>query len=219
MKLNAFIIIGIIAMSCKSPQKENIQLSTAELIANAHGFSNWDKVERIDFTFRVAFDSVNRDRHWSWAPKSNTVSAYQEDTVITYQRNDVDSTLVDIDRRFINDKFWLLVPFQLVWDQGVTISESITATAPMSQKEIHRITIKYGDQGGYTPGDTYQIFFDDQYIIREWIYQSSDTSRPPRSYSFDNYKEFGGIKFATSHKVHEREVTIDFPIIELQLQK
>lgn len=219
MKLSTLFLIFLIAVSCKSPGKEEVKLSAEEHIAKAHGFSNWDKVKRIDFKFRVAFDTVNRDRHWSWWPKKGDVTLIMNNDTISYNRSNIDTLQLKADQRFINDKFWLLVPFQLVWDEGITISEPLTSLAPMSQKEYQSITIKYGDQGGYTPGDTYKIFFDNKYIIREWVYQSSDTSRPPRSYSFENYKEYHGIKFATTHKVHEREVSIDFPDIQVHLEE
>lgn len=33
------------------------ELTTAEKIANAHGFEHWNKVSRIDFTFSIHLDN------------------------------------------------------------------------------------------------------------------------------------------------------------------
>jgi len=72
---------------------------------------------------------------------------------INYNRKSIDSLSKKADRGFINDKFWLLIPFQLVWDAGTTISEPVLANAPISQIEMNKITILYSDKGGYTYQD------------------------------------------------------------------
>jgi hypothetical protein len=75
----------------------------------------------------------------------------------------MDSLAIKIDRAFINDKFRALIPFQLVWDDVEYTTETLVA-APISQKLMNKLTITYPDKGGYTPGDAYDIFFDEDYI-------------------------------------------------------
>ena len=83
-----------------------------------------------------------------------------KDQSFSYNKNEIDSTNLRLDRNFINDKFWVLIPFQLVWDSDASISEVKKAKAPVSQKEMDMITILYPEKGGYTPGDAYDIYFD-----------------------------------------------------------
>ena len=214
-----FIIFFIVVVSCKPNQKEEKQLTLAQKIASAHGFDNWDRVSRIDFVFNVDRDSSHFERSWSWSPKSNDISLINGNDTISYNRSYLDSTSLAADRRFINDKFWLLVPFQLVWDEGTKISESTKSSGPISKREFNKISIQYSDNGGYTPGDTYHVFFDDNYIIREWIYQSSDTLKSPKSYTFENYQDFNGLKIATEHKKSEGNWNLNFTNIKVVLEE
>ena len=58
------LLLICLFVSCKSeskepisekeiPEVETIELSTAQKIANAHGYDNWKNVNRIEFTFKV----------------------------------------------------------------------------------------------------------------------------------------------------------------------
>ncbi|WP_179333357.1 hypothetical protein [Winogradskyella costae] len=222
------LYIGLISLlivsSCKSdPEQTTLKvnkqlLSIAEKIANAHGFGHWENVSEVKFTFQVNTDALNgKGRSWSWFPKSNEVlfeSLYGEKR---YSRNNMDSTQMANDRGFINDKFWLFVPFQLVWDTSATISESTKAHAPISKKELHMITLTYSDEGGYTPGDAYDIFYDDDFIIKEWIYRNGNSKEPTLITTFENYKDYNGIKIATDHKQESSNWNLKFTDISIAL--
>ena len=58
----------------------------------------------------------------------------------------------------------------MVWDSNATISETKKAEGPISKDELNMITMTYSDEGGYTPGDAYDIFYDDDYLIKEIDY-------------------------------------------------
>ena len=197
------LICLLLVSACKSDQsKENKKkLTIAEEIANAHGFENWKNVSEIKFTFQVDKDSIKgKGRSWSWQPKTDNVSFTSGEKTINYTRSHIDSISMAADRAFINDKFWLLVPFQLVWDTSVTISESKKVEAPISKNELNKITITYPENGGYTPGDAYDIFYGDDYLIKEWIFRKGNSEEPSLTTTFENYKDFNGIKIATEHK-------------------
>ena len=53
---NTLFILSMIALCYSCKQKENKvaetpKLTTAEKIANAHGFENWDNIQEIQFRF------------------------------------------------------------------------------------------------------------------------------------------------------------------------
>ncbi|WP_344712235.1 hypothetical protein [Winogradskyella damuponensis] len=205
--LNLGLICLLLVLNCKSdPQQTSLKTDTQELsiakkIANAHGFEHWKNVSEIKFTFQVDTDTRNgKGRSWSWYPKSDEVLFESLHGEQRYSRKHMDSTLIANDRGFINDKFWLLVPFQLVWDTSATISEPTKAQAPISKIELNRITLTYSNEGGYTPGDAYDIFYDEQFIIREWVYRKGNSAEPSLTTTFENYKDYNGIKIATDHK-------------------
>lgn len=198
-------IIGIISVcySCKQKTKTKIvepELSIAEKIANAHGFSNWGNVQTFAFTFGGKTEDPSSGRAWVWNPKTNEIKITQNNETTEYNRNSMDSIAVKTDRAFINDKFWALIPFQLVWDEGKTISKVETSKSPVKNETLNKITITYTNKGGYTPGDAYDIYFDKNYIIREWSYRKGNTTQPTLSNTFENYNDYNGIKVAQEHK-------------------
>ena len=163
-----FAIILLIACKQKTETKSpEVKLSIAEKIANAHGFENWKYVDEINFTFAGK-------RRWIWQPKTNAVTFIQDTIKVQYNRACIDSTVAKIDPAFINDKFWLLIPFQLVWDTSATISEATKSKAPISKIEMNKLTLLYPSEGGYTLGDAYDIYFKDDYIIKEWVFRKGN---------------------------------------------
>ena len=88
----------------------------------------------------------------------------------------------------------------MVWDAGTTITEPIKEVAPISNIEMNKITILYGAEGGYTPGDAYDIYFGDDNIIKEWAFRKGNKPKAGLINTFENYKDFNGIKIAQDHK-------------------
>lgn len=181
-------------------QDANPTLSEAEMIAMKHGLENWKDVEHIEFTFNVDRGGQNvAKRSWSWKPKTGDVIMTQGDQIVQYNRATVDSTSMRADQGFINDKFWLLSPYQMVWDEGTTITVQDTATAPLSQKPSKMLTVLYGDEGGYTPGDAYDFYYNDDFIIQEWVFRKGNSENASMTTTFEGYSDFNGLQIATEH--------------------
>ncbi|MFL1012967.1 hypothetical protein [Flavisericum labens] len=210
------ILIGLCLfffVNCKQNAKtETIEIETtiARKIANAHGFENWKYVSKIEFTFA-------EKRSWTWRPKTNDVTLRTETDTIIYNRKVLDSTSLKADQAFINDKFWLLIPFQLVWDKSVSITESGKTTSPISKTVLNKITITYPNEGGYTPGDAYDIFYDNNYIIKEWTFRRGNQQEPSLSNTFENYQDFKGIKIALDHKKATGDWNLKFSEVSVTL--
>lgn len=219
-----FILITFIALlfiSCKQKPETRIaqpDLSIADKIANAHGFENWKNVTEIQFTFNVDRDSSHFERTWNWKPKTNDVVMMTTKDTVTYNRKSIDSLSMRADQGFINDKFWLLVPFQLVWDEGTTISNPIKTEAPISKTEINKITLTYSNNGGYTPGDAYDLFYTDDFLIKEWIFRKGNQKEPSMITSFENHQDFKGIKIALEHKKQGENWNLNFTNIKVTLE-
>jgi len=218
MKHTFLVLCALITLiSCKKEEKNEAikELSIAEKIANAHGFENWDKVSEIAFTFNVDKDSTHFERSWTWKPKTNDVRLISNQDTIHYNRKNVDSLSVKADQGFINDKFWLLAPFQLVWDSGTTISKATQEKAPISETILNKITLVYANEGGYTPGDAYDFYYDDNYMIKEWIYRKGNAKEASMITSFENHKDFNGIKIALEHIKKGENWNLNFTNIQV----
>ena len=232
-RLLTILCLTTILLSCKTEtkkatiEKENIseeqkELTIAEKIAKAHGFDNWKNVNQIEFTFNVDRGENHFERIWMWQPKNDyVVSSISKDSITMYTRNikelgEINPNIIAIDKSFINDKYWLFVPFQLVWDEGTTISQSTKEIAPISKTEMNKITILYGDEGGYTPGDAYDIFYDADYLIKEWVFRKGNSEEPSMITTFENYEDFNGIKIAKEHKTAEGNFNLYFSNITIK---
>ncbi|NRB82515.1 MAG: hypothetical protein HRU49_01865 [Winogradskyella sp.] len=218
------IICFFLVISCNSEKKKTIieetskKLTIAEKIANAHGYENWKNVSEVKFTFKVDRDTIKgQGRSWVWRPKENKVSMSLGETQISYIRHEMDSTHIAADRGFINDKFWLLVPFQLVWDTSATISDPVVAKSPIKNEDLNMITLLYGSEGGYTPGDAYDIYYDENYMIKEWTFRQGNSEAPSLSNTFENYRNFNGIKIAIDHKKDEGKWNLNFADVSITL--
>ncbi len=222
------LLLICIFVSCKSEPKQTTsetdakktnleELTTAQKIANAHGYEYWKNVNRISFTFKVDRGGKSGNgRAWTWFPKKDSIQLNSDTNTISYNRTEMDSTALNVDPAFINDKFWLLIPFQLVWDEGITISESVKSNGPISNSEFNKITLTYGDEGGYTPGDAYDIYFDDNYIIREWTFRKGNAAEPTMSTTFENYEDYNGLLLARDHKMATGDFNLNFQNVSVE---
>ena len=208
------IVCLLIFTSCKKeqPQKE---YTLAEKIANAHGLENWDKVKEFHFSFNVDKDSSHFGRSWIWKPKVNEVTMLTAKDTITYKTFKIEQESLEADSAFINDKYWALFPFQLIWDTSATLGVTSKAEAPISKKELNKVTLTYPAKGGYTPGDAYDIFYDDNYVIQEWTFREANAVEPSMVNTFENYKDFNGIKVAQDHKKAEGNWNLNFTNIKV----
>ncbi len=174
--------------------------SIEERIAKAAGIENWESVSEIAFTFNVDRDGNHSERSWIWKPKTDDVQMIISNDTVSYNRKNMDTIGQNADKAFINDKFWLLAPFQPVWDQDVKISQEDKSVAPISKTTLGKMTVVYGNEGGYTPGDAYDFFYDKNFIIKEWNYRKANVPNPTISSTWEDYINFEGMKIATNHK-------------------
>jgi hypothetical protein len=201
------LIFGLSA--CKSDQKQEKpaivkELSLLEKIAHKSGFENWKKVNELQFTFNVDRDTTHFERTWVWRINKNEVTSISTMDTITYNRSKMDSVAQKTNGGFINDKYWLLAPYNLIWDAGnYNYEHHEDEMAPLSNKPMHKLTIVYGSEGGYTPGDAYDFYFEDDYLIKEWVFRKGNQTEASLVTTWEDYVEKGGLTIAQMHKNDE----------------
>mgnify|MGYP001826714769 CR=1 FL=1 len=193
-----------------------VEKTVLEKIADAHGYQHWRSVKEFHFTFNVDRDSSHFERSWIWKPKSNEVTAMNSKDTLTYIRSAMDSVAFKTNAGFINDRYWVLAPFNLIWDQkSFEYTHVENATAPISEKPMQRLTIVYSNEGGYTPGDAYDFYFTDDHIIREWVFRKSNQQEPSMTTSWENYLELEGLVLAQDHKKADEVFNLNFTNLEV----
>ncbi|MCP9201426.1 hypothetical protein MKO06_16060 [Gramella sp. GC03-9] len=221
--MNKYLLICLLAISftaCKNEsreqEKEQKELAVHEEIAMANGFKEFDSIDQLNFTFNVKVnDSLRSSRRWEWNTETDEISLTERDTTLTYTRTDsIAEENKSIDQKFINDTYWLLFPFQLEWSNA-NFSEVKTAAAPISGKELKMITVSYPSEGGYTPGDSYDIYFDDDHMIQEWVYKAAGGNRQMAT-TWEDYQNYKGVKIAKSHKSADGSFELYFSDISVE---
>lgn len=218
-----FVLFPILLASCnnekrsgKTTSENPVNTEPHQKIANAHGLDNFDKVEEIKFTFNVKVnDSLRTSRSWHWKTRNDEIRLTEGDISRTYKKDDnLSEEEREMDQKFINDSYWLLFPFQLIWSDP-EITEENASEAPISKEKMDKLIVSYTGDGGYTPGDTYEIFYDEDFIVREWIYKSADGNRESPS-TWEDYEDFNGLKIAKSHKSPDGSFELFFSDIEVR---
>jgi hypothetical protein len=167
----------------------------SKLIADNYGIANWDKVESITYTFNVKSPRNEFGRAWTWYPGEDKVTSHKDD--MTYTRGEgMDEA---IDKAFINDVFWLLFPFQIVWDPTLTFEEERNVKDPISGEPVQKLRVIYNDKDGYTPGDIYELFYDENYNITAWKFLRGGEGEG-RATAFKDNQVFNSITICTDHR-------------------
>jgi len=192
--------------------------SLLDSIADTYGYQSWEDVEQISFTFNVDRPTRKSARSWQWDVKNSLVRSTIDTATVQYNKQQVDSTMMGIDARFINDSYWLLFPFKLVWDRD-SFTYKVEDTDAVSNKEAiqRKVTISYGDSGGYTPGDIYEFYVDSKYHITEWTWRKSNDSVARIRTKWAPPKNFNGL-WLTTHHQGEDELSIYFSGVEVILK-
>lgn len=206
---SSLLILFLVFLACKDGKKDpdrsiesGKDQDILEKVAYAHGFENWAKVRELHFTFNVDRDTSHFERSWVWRPVSGDVTLMVGGDTINYNRKAVDSTLAKHDAGFINDKFWFLAPYQLMWDQKSFTYELTQGTpSPISGSPMQKLTIVYGNEGGYTPGDAYDLYLDENNMVREWTFRRGNKPPPGADATWGEYKDMDGLQLATEHQM------------------
>ena len=200
------------------PDSDPKKLTTAEAIAYASGYEKWEDVMELKFTFNVERGGNTSSRSWKWNTKSEDITMMTAEDTVSYNRNSMDSIAKKADQAFINDRYWLHAPFNLVWDEGTSISETEKVVAPISKDTLSQVTVTYNDSLGYTPGDAYDLYFDGDFMVREWTYRKDNAEKPSMTTTWEDYKNFNGFKFATMHKNAEGNLKLFFTDISVKTE-
>jgi hypothetical protein len=205
-------VIGLLAVSMLLilPATSMAQQSPpiAQQIAKAYGLDSFGQIEAIRYTWKGEFPSGKLSHTWEWSPKTDTVSYEGNDkegkpVKATYQRSQLssqsDAIKNEIDPAFSNDQYWLILPFHLVWD-GPTVTDEGKQKRPTGDASAQRVVVKYPSDGGYQPGDTWDLYVGADKRIEEIVYHRG-AANPPHlvTAAYADYKKAGPLLISTDH--------------------
>jgi len=182
----------------------------AEQIGKTFGLDSFGQIEGIRYTFNAEFPGVKLSRTWVWEPKTDQVSYEGKDkdgkeVKVTYLRSQLGSqaTVVqdEVDPAFVNDQYWLLFPFHVSWDGSATVEDTGKHKLPLGKGSAERVLVKYPAEGGYTPGDTWELYVGADHRIQEFIYHRGGPKKPSVVVAtWGDYKKAGPLLVSLDHR-------------------
>jgi hypothetical protein len=200
------LVLGVLALAATSWAQN--RPSVAEQIAKVYGLDSFSQIEQIRYTFN-AEGAFKVSRTWVWEPKTNRVSYEGTDKTgkpvkLAYMRSEVSNQAPvvkdEIDPAFINDQYWLLFPFHLSWDGSAKVQDTGTHKLAMGKGSARRVVVTYPSEGGYTPGDIWELFVGTDNRIQEWSYHRGGSEAPTGIWSWQDYKKAGPLLVSIDHR-------------------
>jgi hypothetical protein len=179
-------------------------------MAKAYGIDLFGQVEQIRYTWNADFGKFKISRTWVWEPKTDRISYEGKDkdgqpVKLTYLRSQLGSqppmVKDEIEPAFFNDQNWLFFPFRLYWDSSAEVIDTGKHKLPLGKGFATRILVKYPSKGGFTPGDTWELFIGDDHRIQDFVYHRSVDKKPKLVVaSYAEYKKAGPLLVSTDHR-------------------
>jgi hypothetical protein len=181
----------------------------AEQVAKTYGLDSFGKIEAIRYTWNAELPGVKLSHSWEWNPKTDTVSYEGKDkegkpVKATYQRSQLgsqsDAIKKEIDPAFVNDQYWFILPLHVVWD-GATVTDEGVQKRPTGDASAQRVVVKYPSEGGYQPGDTWDLYVGADKRIEEIVYHRGAPNPPPKlvTATYTDHKKAGPLLVSTDH--------------------
>ena len=199
------LILLFIAPSISGAQEH---APIAEQIGKAYGVNSFGEVEAIRYTFNIPEFKVSRT--WVWEPKTDTVSYEGTDKVgnpvkLSYKRDELssqsDAIKKEIDPAFVNDHYILLFPLHVAWDDWATVTDEGMHEMPISKMPARRVVVKYPADGGYSPGDTWELYVGKNKRLEEFVFHRAGAGFPKvYTGTWEGYEKAGPLLLSTDHE-------------------
>lgn len=201
------LIFGVLFLASSSAQNRP---PIVEKVAKIFGLDSFGQVDAIRYTFNVDFPGRKFSRTWVWEPKADRVTYEGKDKAgnpvkVTYVRSQLssqpDNVKNEIDPAFANDNYWLLFPLHAYWDTSADVQDKGKQKLPLGRGSADQVVVKYPSEGGYTPGDTWELFVGPDDRVQEMVFRHGGNQKSsPLMVSWADYKKAGPLLFSLDHR-------------------
>jgi hypothetical protein len=183
-----------------------------EQIVKTYGLDSYGQIEAIRYTWNGEIPGVFKLAHaWEWEPKTGKVSYEGKDkdgkpVKVTYMRSELssqpDAVKNEVEPAFVNDNYWLLFPFHAYWDTSATVTDQGMHKLPVGSGSAELVVVKYpAEGGGYTPGDTWDLYVGKDKRVECMVYHRGGPKKPSLvTASWTGYKKAGPLLISTEHR-------------------
>ena len=123
---------------------------------------------------------------------------------VTYLRSQLGSQSADvkenIDPGFVNDNYWLLLPIHFYWDANAAVEDDGVQKLPLGKGSAEKVAVKYPSDGGYSPGDTWELYVGPDDKIQEMAYHGGGPAKHVVIATWADYKKAGPLLVSLEHR-------------------
>jgi len=208
-----FLALTVSALALATNAQAQERPPIFQQMFNAYGLESFGQVEKIRYTFTLELPGLNLSRSWEWEPKTDLISYEGKDkdgkpVKVTYARSHLgsqsDAVKNDIDPAFSNDNYWLLFVLHVSWDGSATVADEGTQKLPLGNSSAKRVVVKYPSEGGYAPGDTWELYVGADNRIEEFVYHGGGPGVQTRPKllmaTYADYKKAGPLLISMDHR-------------------
>ena len=202
------LVLGVLVLTATSWAQQRPPI--AEQIAKTYGLDSFGQIDAIRYTFNIDAPGRKISRSWIWEPKADRVSYDGKDksgkpVKVTYVRSQLSGQPAvvkdEVDPGFVNDQYWLLFPLHVSWDTSAKVEDTGMHKLPVGKGSARRVAVKYPSEGGYTPGDTWELFVGRDDRIQEMVYHRGGSQKPKVVIvTWKEYKKAGPLLVSTDHR-------------------
>jgi len=206
-----FLSLGVVLLAGTS--QAQTRPPDVEQLAKAYGLDSWGQIEAIRYTFDLNIPAfkLTLSRTWTWEPKTGNVTYESKDkdgkpVKVTYNRNQLNSAPAnvkdEIEPGFVNDNYWFIFPFHANWDTSATVTVKEKQKLPIGPGTAKLVSVKYpAEIGGYTPGDTWDLYVGKDGRVVQFVYHRGGTKKPSNvTATWAGYKMAGPLLVSTEHR-------------------
>ena len=210
--MRLLVMGGVILALTSCEHKPSIAPTVAGQLAKTYGLESYEQIDAVRYTFNLQVPGLNLNlsRTWTWEPKTGQVTYEGKDkegkpVKATYLRsqlsNQSDMVKNEIDPGFINDNYWFQLPFHVYWDSSANVQDKGAQPLPQGSGSARLVSVKYPSDIGYTPGDTWDLYLDQDNRIEQMVYHRGGPKKPSLVIaSWEGYKKAGPLVVSTEHR-------------------
>jgi hypothetical protein len=202
------LFFGVLVLAATSWAQTRPRI--AEQISKTYGLDSFGKIQAIRYTFNAQLPGVNLSRSWVWQPQTDQVSYEGKDkdgkpVKVSYVRSQLNGEPAnvkdEIDPAFVNDEYNLLFPLHVFWDSSADVQDVGMQKLPLGEGSAKRVVVKYPSDGGYTPGDTWELYVGSDDRVGEFAYHRGGSTKPSVVIAtWAGYKKAGPLLISTDRR-------------------
>jgi hypothetical protein len=206
-----YLFLGVLLLAGTS--RAQTRPPEVEQLAKTYGLDSYGQIEAVRYTFNIQLPAIKLalSRSWEWEIKTGQVTYETKDkdgkTVkVTYNRSQLNNAPAnvkdEIEPAFVNDNYWFFFPFHADWDTSANVTVKDKQKLPIGQGTAKLVSVKYpAEGGGYTPGDTWDLYVGKDGRIVQFVYHRGGPKKPSNvTTTWAGYKKAGPLLVSTDHR-------------------